>query len=113
MVICSIILISGAGPDFRGGSTLELQLQPSCKLKTKKGDYPLTIAVLHLSTNYISLFIITYIACYTTPHNNTVTVLLEYLDLFKKKKLLLSSQPLWCAQGIPNHMQFTLKMIVI
>ena len=32
-------------------------------------------------TNYISLFITRYIACYTTPQKTTVTALLEYLDL--------------------------------
>ena len=44
-----------------GGYTLELQLQPGCKLKTKKkkGHHLLTIATLTIDalTNYISLFI--------------------------------------------------------
>ena len=32
-------------------------------------------------TDYISLFIPTYMACYTAPLKKTVTALLEYLDL--------------------------------
>ena len=70
----------------KGDSTLELQFQPSCKLKTikKKGHHLLTIAALHpinSLTSYLSLFITRYIACYTAPQKTTVTALLEYLDL--------------------------------
>ena len=67
----------------KGGSTLELQLKPSCRLKTKKkkkkSHHLLTIVAPHHDAliNYISLFI----ACYTTPQKTTVTALLEYLDL--------------------------------
>ena len=60
----------------KGDSTLELQLQPSCKLKTKKkkkGHHLLTIAALH-PINALT-------ACYTAPQKTTVTALLEYLDL--------------------------------
>ena len=39
---------------------------------------PLTIDAL---TNYISLFITRYIACYTAAQKTTVNALLEYLDL--------------------------------
>ena len=38
----------------------------SCKLKTKKGHYLLAIVALH-QLDYISLFITTYVACYTAP----------------------------------------------
>ena len=76
--------ILGADPDF-----LKMEFHSgiatsaySCKSKTRKKvtNYLLTIAALHLSTNYI-LFITTYIACYAAPQKNTVTALLEYLDL--------------------------------
>ena len=64
------------------GSTRESQLQPNCKSKTKKG---LLRAHNYNScpppTIYTSLFITTYIACYTAPLKNTVTTLLEYKDL--------------------------------
>ena len=46
----------------------------------KKGHYMLTMTIAAL-TNYVSLFITTYIACYTAPLKNTVTALLEYQDL--------------------------------
>ena len=52
---------------------MELHLQsslampwPSCKLKTKKGNYMLKITALH-QLLCISLFITTYVACYTAP----------------------------------------------
>ena len=38
----------------------------SCKLKTKKGQYLLAIVALH-QLDYISLFIIAYVACCTAP----------------------------------------------
>ena len=76
------VLRQGRIQTFKKGSfTLELQLQPSCKLKTKKkrsspADYSCSSC-----TNYTSFFITRYIACYTAPQKTTVTALLEYLDL--------------------------------
>ena len=93
------LYLSGVDPDFlKRGSTLELQLQPSCKSKTKKKkecNYLLKIASLHLSTNHISLFIsiTTYIACYIAPQKNTTTalesisILTALLDYFELEAL--------------------------
>ena len=68
---------------------MELHLQsslampwPSCKLKTKKGNYMLKITALH-QLLCISLFITTYVACYTAPRR---TALLEYLELLNSYK---------------------------
>ena len=45
-------------------------------------------------TNYISLFITTYVACYTVSLN-TVTDLLEYLDLIALLEYLKLLMPGW------------------
>ena len=81
-LVCSIkklILYTGPPREIKGpgGIHSESQLHPSCKLKTKKKKRS-----LHTDNSYPSLTISPYLqACYTAPLKNTVTALLEYLDL--------------------------------
>ena len=68
-----VIHITGADPDFlKGGSTLELQLQPSCRLKTNKnGHHLLTIATSHHTCPHQLYFLI-----YNYIHSLIATLLL-------------------------------------
>ena len=67
------------GPQGQGGFHSE-QLQPRCKSKTKK-RLLMTIAAPHQLYLLIYNYTCTYTACYTAPVKNTVTAVLEYLDI--------------------------------